>query len=665
MKSKGTTKRQFFRRRQFRLFLLAVVLPCTVLTALTWRLIGQQQELSEKRSAEERRRLVNGVGQMLLAQLEEIKLHEISARVNAGRPLNSLDYTSGHVFFVGLADENRLTLPWEDPETEPRDDPTLLQTIRAAQEQEFVHKRYEQAGALYRECIAKTPAGAAQANARLLLARVLFKAGRRADGLEEYRRLAGVSPQTVDEHGVAYRLYAASQLTEKEGYSDEVTRAITGVLESQRWLSPAESFMLRDMIDSLSASNSVADLDRPLIEACRQDVSARIRVQEEALAVQRDFAKLNLLPNWNGAPAASAATWAPFGEEPLLVSLTPPLSGDQRLAIVVRGGSVLDALSASISRSNPDLTDFRLTDGSNPEGAPLGPGFPGLNAVYATGSGNTSAAGWDLARSFYLVTLLAVLCVVVFGAYFFWRDVTMELRMAEMRSQFIASVSHELKTPLAAIRILAETLLLDRVKKDSDKAEYLDTIVNESHRLTRLLNNVLDFSKIEKGKRAYRMAPTRPEETARAAARAMRYPLSQQDFKLTVDIEDPLPEITADPDAIEQALLNLISNAMKYSGESRDIGLRVTKRNNHIEMEVSDHGIGIEPGERQRIFEKFYRVRGDEAERVPGTGLGLALVSHIVEAHGGHIEVQSEPGRGSAFSIHLPLEAPHEQDPHR
>jgi len=246
--------------------------------------------------------------------------------------------------------------------------------------------------------------------------------------------------------------------------------------------------------------------------------------------------------------------------------------------------------------------------------------------------------------------------VTLFGAYFLWSDVGRELRMAEMRSQFIASVSHELKTPLTAIRIFAETLRMDRFKDTQVKMEYLDTIVNESHRLTRLLNNVLDFSKIEKGKRTYRKEPACLSDIVHAAVQATQYPLKQQDFHLNVQVEEKLPDICVDRDAMAQAILNLLSNAMKYSGESRRIELRVRKKAGHAVIEVSDQGIGIDPTHQKRIFEKFYRVPSEQNQRIPGTGLGLALVFHIVKAHDGHIEVQSALGKGSTFSIHLPVE---------
>ena len=225
-----------------------------------------------------------------------------------------------------------------------------------------------------------------------------------------------------------------------------------------------------------------------------------------------------------------------------------------------------------------------------------------------------------------------------------------------MRSNFVSAVSHELKTPLAAIRMFAETLRMGRPAEPEAKNEYLDTIVNESERLTRLLNNVLDFSKIEQGKKSYRREPRCLAEIVQSATRAMGYPAEQQQFRLHVHLEDGIPPVSVDRDAIEQAILNLLANAMKYSGGSRDIDLRLKSTDGQAVIEVEDRGVGIEPDERKRIFEQFYRVATSGNQRIPGTGLGLTLVRHIVEGHGGDVTVESTVGRGSTFAIHLPLE---------
>jgi signal transduction histidine kinase len=243
------------------------------------------------------------------------------------------------------------------------------------------------------------------------------------------------------------------------------------------------------------------------------------------------------------------------------------------------------------------------------------------------------------------------------GGYFLLRDLNRDLRMAEMRSQFVASVSHELKTPLTAIRLFAETLSLGRTPDERTRSEYLETLMNESERLARLVDNVLDFSKIDQGKKIYRMRSISLRAVTHSATRAMQYPLAQQGFTLHVTVDDNLPEVNGDPDALEQAILNLLSNAMKYSGNAREIELICGSDKADAVIAVRDRGIGIAPSDQSRIFEKFYRVQSSDTHLIAGTGLGLTLVKHIAGAHGGSIDVKSALGEGSTFTIRIPLRA--------
>jgi signal transduction histidine kinase len=204
--------------------------------------------------------------------------------------------------------------------------------------------------------------------------------------------------------------------------------------------------------------------------------------------------------------------------------------------------------------------------------------------------------------------------------------------------------------------MFAETLRLQRSKDPAAREEYLDTIIKESERLSRLLNNVLDFSKIEQGKKVYRPAPSSLIGIIQETAKAMEYPLKQQEFALNIECEKGLPDIIVDRDGLEQALINLLSNAMKYSGNSREIGLKLRKEADWAVVQVIDRGIGISQEEHKRIFDKFYRVATPENDRLPGTGLGLSLVSHFIKAHRGRVEVESAPGAGSTFSLYLPFE---------
>ena len=252
------------------------------------------------------------------------------------------------------------------------------------------------------------------------------------------------------------------------------------------------------------------------------------------------------------------------------------------------------------------------------------------------------------------VLLLGVIGVGLAASY---RLVRRESEMARLKADFVANVSHDLKTPLALIRMYAETLEMNRVPGEATRREYYGVITRESERLTRLIDNVLDFSRIEGGRRGYDLHLGHVEPVVHQVVEAFRHPLAQQGFKVDVSVEPDLPAVRLDDEALAQALANLVDNAMKYSGDRRRVEISATRAGGEIRIEVADDGIGISPGEHARIFEKFYRVGASDTQGRRGSGVGLTLVKHIVEAHGGRVTVESRPSEGSRFAIHLPVPA--------
>jgi signal transduction histidine kinase len=244
------------------------------------------------------------------------------------------------------------------------------------------------------------------------------------------------------------------------------------------------------------------------------------------------------------------------------------------------------------------------------------------------------------------------------GLYLVYANVRRELHLSRLKSDFVANVSHELKTPLALIRLFAETLELRRVPSEEKAQQYYRVINKESQRLTQLINNILDFSRIEAGRKEYRFRPTDVGAVVGEVVEAYRFPIEQQGFELDVSIADDLPEIVVDPEALSQALLNLVNNAIKYSADRKYLGLDVRQEGDRVVISVTDHGVGIPKAEQHRIFEKFYRVEDTLIHTTKGSGLGLALVQHIMDAHGGSVELTSAPGEGSTFRLLLPLVPP-------
>jgi len=237
-----------------------------------------------------------------------------------------------------------------------------------------------------------------------------------------------------------------------------------------------------------------------------------------------------------------------------------------------------------------------------------------------------------------------------------WANVRRELKLSRLKSDFVANVSHELKTPLALIRLFAETLELGRVPSEEKKRQYHGIINKESRRLTQLINNILDFSRIEAGRKEYRLVPSDLAAVVRDVVDAYRFPIEQQGFGLELHVQEDLPQVSLDREAVSQALINLINNALKYSRDEKRIRIEARRSGDGLVVAVADRGIGIAKSEHHKIFEKFYRAEDSLVHETKGSGLGLSLVKHIVEAHGGRVEVDSAPGRGSTFSLWLPLE---------
>jgi two-component system phosphate regulon sensor histidine kinase PhoR len=232
-----------------------------------------------------------------------------------------------------------------------------------------------------------------------------------------------------------------------------------------------------------------------------------------------------------------------------------------------------------------------------------------------------------------------------------------ERRLAALKSDFVANVSHELKTPLSLVRMFGEMLLSERVPSDEKRRQYLGIIVAESERLTALIENVLDFAKVERGKAAYEFAPGQVGDVVARAVDVYRYRAEREGMEVSLRVAADLPLASIDARAVELAVINLLDNALKYAKDGGRADIEVARAERSICVRVSDRGPGIAPEEQDRIFERFVRGRNAGETRVRGSGIGLALVKHIAESHGGRVRVSSpttEGGRGSAFEILIP-----------
>jgi signal transduction histidine kinase len=591
------------------LFCLVAIVPAAVLVGLATRLYHQENELANKHAADQRQEALEQVRRELATKLEAIKL-EVVNRLRDESPASSSPMrppADSAVAFVLPLEQDHLVMPWENKTNRALPVPEFVKLRERAEHVEFQSSSMAVAAGIYQRLLA-VPSGPEQrCEVKLALARTLMKAGKADDGTKIYRAMLNECDLAMDEEGVSMSLYAAERLISNDLDVSSARQHVALLTKANRWWSPTQLYLMRSLLPS-------------------ERLSAQIEDAEQLVSLARDF----------HSPSLFRVEWFAYGSEPWLVTVMSPMPTSSPYVMAVSSRKV----------APPGTT---LIGGHSETSTPLGERFMDVDVEWQPGR---FAPVRRIPASLYWIGLAMILAATGSAGYLLMRDVRREVQTANLRSQFVASVSHELKTPLTAIRMFAETLALGRSRDERVRSEYLHTIVNESERLSRLVDNVLDFSRLERGEKIYRMELVSLPEVVRAAARAMQYPLSQHGFRLTLDIDDQVPQVTADADALEQAILNLLTNAMKYSGESRDIELRLGGTAREAIIDVTDHGCGIPQHEHERIFEKFYRVRSTAT--VVGTGLGLTLAMHIVKAHGGRIGVKSGVGTGSTFSVVIP-----------
>jgi signal transduction histidine kinase len=262
------------------------------------------------------------------------------------------------------------------------------------------------------------------------------------------------------------------------------------------------------------------------------------------------------------------------------------------------------------------------------------------------------------------VLILLATVIIVVGLVLVWLAILTERRVSRMKSDFIANVSHELKTPLSLIRMFGEMVATGRHKGEEAAREYGGIITRESERLSHLIDNVLDFSRLERGKASYHFAEGDLAEVVERALHICRYRLEREKMKLVVEIEPDLPIVRMDENEMTLVVLNLVDNAIKHAAEGGKVVVTVSRSPGFVTLAVRDFGPGIRREEHTRVFERFYRAQSTRERNVRGSGIGLALVKHIAEAHGGRVTVQSpipdpsESPQGSIFTIFIPASVP-------
>jgi signal transduction histidine kinase len=331
---------------------------------------------------------------------------------------------------------------------------------------------------------------------------------------------------------------------------------------------------------------------------------------------------------------------------------------EDRLAANTRiYGGIESSRNLSVAVIGPDgrpLSKVREPSGNAEFGMALMEGpFEGY-AIRVAPTGNAPVS-W--ARRFVIieVAFISLMGLVILGATVFGLRYTVrQLELARIKSSFVSNVSHELKTPISLIRLAVETLEMRRLTSPEQGEKFIRLIGRETLRLNQLVDNILDFARLEAGQRVFKFTEVDLAEVVRETLDSYRLRLEDQGFTLVVEVPEHLPPVRAEPNAIAQCLLNLLDNAIKYSRNRKEIRVSAEAPEGEVRVSVSDRGIGISPRDQRRVFEKFVRLETGLVHDVKGAGLGLSLVDQIVRAHGGRVEVSSALGEGSTFTLVFP-----------
>jgi len=644
-------------------FALFILLPGTFLGVFALRVLRQESQFARQRTRESLERTAEEIGRDLDTEFRRWNDVARSA-ASLERPLdvNSFPEIVGQAFsepgggvFLSISDERLEVFPpgallyvSQSPAPAQTAPSRPLAGLSEAESLEIARKDYPRAVRAYRNLLDSAAAGS-QPLILQRLARTLRKAGRLEEAAGAYRDLRRLDAVWIG--GLPSDLIAQAELcslaSERGDAADLAQEAMAFYrdLATGKWLLDKPRYLYySDLGRTWCRDSRVEAGEFNSLRATEGRKLALSRAAEDFLNDPR-----TVLPGEDIAYLAFRNT-DPFAA--VLVSADVLGSRWQPRIFSTRGEDIEAVLyatdgSAVFGSPPPAAPPFAVTRDLRIDDTPwllqIWPGQP--EAIYA-----------DIRqkRTLSLTMLGFVTVLLAFGSYLTVRIVRRELEIARLRADFVSTVSHEFRSPLTGIRQLGGMLLDGRVTDPEKQRGYFKMIVQESDRLSRLVENILDFSRMEEGRREYRFEPLDPSPWLRTLVADFVTEIAANGAAVEADIQDGLPPISADKEALGSAVRNLLDNAVKYSPGSKTVWLDAGAEGNVVKISVRDKGVGISEHDRKRIFDRFYRAEGEISKRIKGAGLGLSLVKHVVTAHGGTVEYQSRVGEGSIFTIRLP-----------
>jgi len=499
-------------------------------------------------------------------------------------------------------------------------------------------------------------------------ARCLKKAGRLADAAADYERLGwaedfkGINDGlSADARLMQIRLY---QATADPNFFKSIEKIFENSFSDLQIDTAKKIFLLTECV-KVAEKAGIADRLRGSVEK----VQRQIKAEKLSLAVAETFPSVYPSGDWREStfkkldiePAAYGVNFA--AKTAKIIAMVD--ANDMKTFWAKAAGQIedetvfcrlLDDTGRIIAGRSKEDEDTEIFAGQQFLSQNLGEFFPGWKIeLYFWGGVFTKTA--EQQRLVYFWTLTLVIASMIAVSALLTRSILQQAKLNKLKNNFIATITHELKTPLSSMRVLVDTLLEGRYEGQQQITEYLQLVSKENKRLSRLIDNFLTFSRMERNKQAFDIKPASPSDIANAAADAVQTKLNKGNCKFILTVDENLPSILADKDAMVTVLVNLLDNAYKYSYDNKEIELKLYWENGQVCFSVKDNGIGMSKRVVKKIFNKFYQADSSLSRRAQGTGLGLSIVKFIVEAHKGKILVETKPGGGSNFTVKIPISA--------
>jgi signal transduction histidine kinase len=645
------------------LFLAIMLVLAASLSWLGWRLLRQDRALESQRIQERLDNAADLVAASLLHKFSESRdqLNSLLALSDADLPTRASELAGQGgatalivVFHPQAVDAYpRSALLYYPFQPNAKDTPANI--FEAGEIAEFQQKDFARATAIFRG-LSHSKDPKIRAGALLRLARNLRKAqqSRAALGIYDELDQMGATPVAGLPADLLARHARCTLLDELKRTADVKREAglLHTDLQNGRWKLDRSAYRFYTQETGRWCAGD------PELQAHEQDAVPT------ATAVELLWEAWQRIRRGEDTSAGHRSVWI-LGRPLLLVWQ----ASSDRLVALVAGERYLKQQWLSTLQPLMDRQSVRLAL-TDAEGHPVLAQFSAISTQQATRSSAETQLPWTLRvvsqnpqaelaqernrRGLLLVAFTLSFTFVLVGSYFIARAVTRELEVARLQSDFVAAVSHEFRTPLASLCQLSEMLSDGRVPSEARRQEYYEGLRRASERLYRLVESLLDFGRMQAGVQQYRFELLETGPFFRRVTEEFAEEVRERGYQVDITQQPDLPPVKADREALARALWNLLDNAVKYSPQNKTVWAKATCENGRLAMSVSDKGLGIALHERKRIFKKFVRAASAEVAGAKGTGLGLTMVEHIIAAHGGHMQVESEPGVGSTFTIVLP-----------